>query len=278
MIKEEYLNQSIILDFIEWIGKKLDSDFKHSYLINAKNREWIKYNNRLSKWECTSIYDAYLKYSWDGSNFKLTSETLNEYEVSLRNSLKENDSKKTDQACYNILKWGGQRVFTHNYAWVQKIDDKCEYFKKNIKALNPIDFNDDKNLVKSNNVDRFNAGFTKIYSLCIDDFIIYDSRVGIALTYLISQFLIERKLETIPSLLEFKIPPGSSSKRHPNRINGYHFGKTNNMHQYQIANVRASWLFARILDNNTKSEFCSLPPNQRMRALEAAFFMIGYSI
>jgi hypothetical protein len=41
------------------------------------------------------------------------------------------------------LKWGGQRVFTHNYAWVQKIDDKCEYFKKNIKALNPIDFNDD---------------------------------------------------------------------------------------------------------------------------------------
>ena len=48
-----------------------------------------------------------------------------------------------------------------------------------------------------------NSGFTKIYSLYINDFIIYDSRVGAALCYLVKLYCIEQKQGGVPSLLKF---------------------------------------------------------------------------
>ena len=38
-----------------------------------------------------------------------------------------------------------------------------------------------------------NSGFTKIYSLYIDDFIIYDSRVGAALGFLVRCYCEEKE-------------------------------------------------------------------------------------
>jgi len=279
MTKQQYLNSPIVQEFIEWVGPKLDSGFTHSYVIRKKNAAWIQYNGRIPNWLCTSIFDAYLQYSWEGSNFAATSILLNGYEVSLRTALATNNNTNTDLACQNILRWGGQRVFTKNYEWIQNLPNLSNYFNANVIALNPITFNDDEILVGANGVDRFNAGFTKIYSLCIDNFIIYDSRVGFALCNLISQFLIANGINNIPNELHFKIPPGSSAIRHPKLINGFAFGKTNgNISQYQICNLRSSWLFEKILQNYPNSLFNTLPNAQRIRALEAAFFMIGYSI
>ena len=48
-----------------------------------------------------------------------------------------------------------------------------------------------------------NSGFTKIYSLYINDFIIYDSRVGAALCYLVKLYCIEQKQGGVPSSLKF---------------------------------------------------------------------------
>ncbi len=279
MNKQEYLNSKIVFDFVNWVSPKLDTNYTHNYFIDHRNSSWIKFNFGNNYWNCTSIYDAYLKYHWEGSSFAATSILLNGYEASLRTALANNNNTNIDLACRNILRWGGQRVFTRNYEWIQKLPNLSNYFNANIAALNPITFNDDKILVRANGVDRFNAGFTKIYSLCIDNFIIYDSRVGLALCNLISQFLIANGITNIPNELHFKIPPGSSAKRHPRLINGFAFGKTNgSISQYQICNLRSTWLFEKILQNNPNSLFNTLPNAQRIRALEAAFFMIGYSI
>jgi hypothetical protein len=279
MTKQQYLNTPIIQEFIEWVGPKLGLGFTHSYVIHQRNTSWIQYNGGNNIWNCTSIYDAFLKYHWEGSNFAATSILLNGYELSLRTALANNNNANIDLACQNILRWGGQRVFTKNYEWIQNLPNLSNYFNANITVLNPIIFNDDKILVRANGVDRFNAGFTKIYSLCIDNFIIYDSRVGLALCNLISQFLIANGITNIPNELHFKIPPGSSAIRHPRLINGFAFGKTNgSISQYQICNLRSSWLFEKILQDNPNSLFNTLPNAQRIRALEAALFMIGYSI
>ena len=278
MTKQEYLNTPIVTEFIEWIGPKLDVSFSHNYVIQKKNASWIQYNNN-NNWNCTSIYDAFVKYYWEGADFNATTLLLNGYELSLRSALANNNAVSLDLACYNILKWGGQRVFTPNYPWIQNLPNLCLYFNNNTIRLNPIIFDDNINLVKLNGIDRFNAGFTKIYSLCIDNFIIYDSRVGFALCILISQFLNFNGITQIPNELHFRIPPGSSSSRHPKWINGFNFGGTNNnISHYQISNIRSSWLFEKIIQNNPQSQFNLLPASQKMRALEAAFFMIGYSI
>lgn len=279
MTKQVYLNRQVVLDFIEWVSPKLDINYTHKYIIRKKNAAWVRYNGGNNSWTCTTIHDAFLKYFWEGANFAATTTTLNGYEVSLRTALATNNNANIDLACYNILQWGGQRVFNPNYPKIQRIPNLSLYFSNNITVLNPNLFDDNITLVKANGIDIFNAGFTKIYSLCIDNFIIYDSRVGFALCNLISQFLIANGITNIPNELHFRIPPGSSSIRHPKIINGYKFGSTNNdINHYQISNLRASWLFEKILQANPNSQFNLLPPNQRMRALEAAFFMIGYSI
>ena len=279
MTKQQYLNSQIVLEFIEWISPKLDVTFTHNYVIHPSNVSWVQYNGGNINWNCISIYDAFLKYCWEGSNFATTSILLNGYEASLRTALAVNNNPNIDLACHNILEWGGQRVLTPNYRWIQALPNLSLYFNNNIIVLNPNLFDDDINLVRANGVDRFNAGFTKIYSLCIDNFIIYDSRVGFALSNLISQFLNARGINAIPNELHFKIPPGSSQTRHPNIINGFRFGRTNsNIYHYQISNLRSSWLFEKILQDNPNSLFNTLPNAQRIRALEAAFFMIGYSI
>jgi len=279
MTKQQYLNSRIVIEFIQWVSPKLDINFTHSYVIHHKNASWVRYNNGNNIWNCTSIYDAFLKYHWEGSNFTATTILLNRYELSLRTALASNNNANIDMACQNILRWGGPRVFNPNYPKIQRINNLSLYFRNNITVLNPNSFDDDIALVRANGVDIFNAGFTKIYSLCIDNFIIYDSRVGVALCNLISQFLIDNRITNIPHELHFKIPPGSSKIRHPKRINNFNFGGTySNIHHYQISNLRASWLFEKILLNNPNSLFNTLPNEQRIRALEAAFFMIGYSI
>lgn len=42
-------------------------------------------------------------------------------------------------------------------------------------------------------------------------------------------------------------------------------------------NMRANWLLKAIIDN-TKSDFAELDEKIRLRALEAALFMIGYDV
>jgi hypothetical protein len=279
MTKQQYLNTQIVLDFIEWISPKLDVTFTHNYVIHPSNVSWVQYNGGIINWNCTSIYDAFLQYHWKGSDFIATSTLLNGFEASLKTAIATNNNANIDLACRNILQWGGQRVFNPNYPKIQGIPNLSLYFTNNITVLNPNLFDDDITLVRANGIDIFNAGFTKIYSLCIDNFIIYDSRVGLALCNLISQFLIANGITNIPKELQFKIPPGSSQTRHPNIINGFRFGRTNsNIYNYQISNLRSSWLFEKILQVNPNSLFNTLPNAQRIRALEAAFFMIGYSI
>jgi hypothetical protein len=143
MTKQQYLDKPIIKEFIEWLSPLLDIKFTHSYIIHQRNASWVRYNGGNNIWNCTSIYDAFLKYYWEGSNFAATSILLNGYEVSLRTALATNNNANIDLACQNILRWGGQRVFTPNYQWIQKLANISQYFNKNIIALNPNLFNDD---------------------------------------------------------------------------------------------------------------------------------------
>ena len=154
MTKQEYLNSPIVREFIEWIGPKLDVGYTHSYIINQRNASWIRYNGRNQNWHCMSIYDAYLQYSWEGSDFITTTNLLNTFETSLRRGLLSNNSRDIDLACYNILKWGGQRVFTPNYPWIQNLNNLSDYFNRNIVLLNPILFNDDIRIVQNNGIDK----------------------------------------------------------------------------------------------------------------------------
>lgn len=287
MTKEEYLSQSIIQDFTEWIGPRLDNSgfFSHQY-IDAKSKNTLKFD---------SIYSAYSNYNWKfkfydpitksnktGSSFAHSESELNKLSGALKIAINNKSNSDCKELCNAILEWGlGQGSA---YIKNKKIIDLEPNISHSLKIrsavlnLNEIDL-DDVTLYEKI---KINAGFTKIYSTIVDDFIIYDSRVGSALCMIIRDFCTRNNINKLPEELKFAWENGKTSnpnyrdRRNPNNAN-YFFPKLNKINWIPM-NIKASWLLRAVLDLNPKSEFCSLPPNQRMRALEAAFFMIGYSI
>jgi hypothetical protein len=120
---------------------------------------------------------------------------------------------------------------------------------------------------------------TKIYSLLVDDFIIYDSRVGAALGLLVVRYCQAQNLSTIPPLLRFPWAPANETNtvapknRNPS-IGNLCIGQIRRAEEHVRWNLRASWLLRELVG---KSQQFSEQGNS-LRALEAALFMIGYDL
>mgnify|MGYP000031319215 FL=1 len=96
MTKEQFLNDQYVSGFIQWLRDKL-SNFTHSY-YNQKEKE---------EWQCTSFYDACHKYKWGGLNWEENNALLESYAKRLKASIRNNDNEACQDACLDILKWGG---------------------------------------------------------------------------------------------------------------------------------------------------------------------------
>jgi len=128
-----------------------------------------------------------------------------------------------------------------------------------------------------------NSGFTKIYSLLIDDFIIYDGRVGAALGLLVRKYCEENALPTVPPKLLFAYGNARTTSYQPdNRRNPgttlHRFpALTNSSPKHIENNLRRNWLLKEVLES-CNSKFNVLHPSFQLRALESALFMIGYNV
>jgi len=264
MNKYEYLEQNNINDFILWIEPFLDNSFSHSY----------KFKKSKTQWNCNSIYNAYEKYTWSNKSktFEESHKELYDIKTKLQNALTTKNEKNTIEACIEILKWGG----------LENKND--EYIKNNPSIVDELIYI--KNKINLNNYDidkqtiidiKINSGFSKIYSILLDEYIIYDSRVSVAICLLVRNFCEKNNLQNIPNELLFAFSKGrvEEGNRNPNNLN--HVFPNLYPNNYLENNIKASWLLSGILEK-TISKFTKLPKNIQLRALEAAFFMIGYEI
>ncbi len=268
------------VNFIKWIIPKIDNEhsFQHKY-FNRKTKE---------NWSCNSIYNAYEKYKWgfkctlpnnelrEGDCYQKSEAVLKIISDGLRKSLKERNAEDFLAYCTSALKWGG--VTRSNVSTLQNMKDVIGYFEEAIDKLSP------KTVDINSNFDKIhmNSGFTKIYSLLIDDFVIYDSRVGAALGYLVRQFLEETEAHKIPDVLDFaygnsrinKGEEGKINRRNPSSDKFIFKALHNNNPKRHIKNnIYANWLLKEIAEN---SKFNN--EENSMRKLESALFMIGYSL
>lgn len=285
MYKKEYLESSSVKNFIAWISDKLDkpNSFVHAYQMKKPAMSW----------QCTSIFSAYENYSWRfktadpesgrliaGDSFADSLSILVKLSEGLKQSIFDYDHVNCRNHCYSILKWGG--VFNKNNLRIDSIGDGiCEYL---IEVKNTFADNMSSSEYYSNKI-IMNSGFTKIYSLCIDDFIIYDGRVGAALCLLVRRFCEDTQLDEVPSELAFAWGKGrettymSSLGNRRNPSNGkFKFQELmNNPKRHIENNVRANWLITEIL-SITDSKFNNLDEKIQVRAFESALFMIGYQV
>ncbi|MCL2588118.1 MAG: divalent-cation tolerance protein CutA [Oscillospiraceae bacterium] len=265
MRKEAYLSAPVVRDFIAWMEPILDTphSFTHSYSMKKPKKNYA----------FDSLYTAYKKYDWrsPAGAFAIHADNL-------KKSLITSDEHACKNACYGILKWGG--VLRGNEAEISNHPDLCAYLlevKNRLGSDLPLDEYFFAGL-------HMNSGFSKIYSAYIEDFIIYDGRVGASFGLLVRMFCTERGLSCVPDELNFAWAPGQEAKyvqRKSNRRNPscdmYKFPALDNNkpEKHLENNIRANWLLSELV-RTTKSKFANEP--FPMRALEQALFMIGYDV
>ena len=179
-----------------------------------------------------------------------------------------------------VLEWGG--VTRGNVDRINAFGDGIvSYFKDCQQRISPLSFDTED----AYDDIIMNAGFTKIYSLLMDDFIIYDSRVGAALGLLVRQYCQEQQLRAVPPSLRFAYgnsrPTKSDVKGAPNRrdpgnvIYKFPLLRKDSFHTRQ--NLMGSWLLKELL-YIYPSKFSNMPKEIQLRAREASLFMVGYDV
>lgn len=285
MDKKTFLNTEPVQDFILWVQDKLDKPGSFTHSFNMKKPAL--------NWSCNSIYSAFENYNWpfgahepatgnkvSGNTFTQSAEFLAKLSEGLKQSVDEEDNESCKAHCFSILQWGG--VLPKNDKRILGLgEDVCKYLQNAKYALHPDVCKTDADY----SAFIMNSGFTKIYSLLINDFIIYDGRVGAALGVLVRRYCEDNEIACVPNELGFAWGKGKEStyksslenKRNPSQGKYIFPELQNNPKRHTENNIRANWLLKEILER-TDSRFNKLAESLQLRALEAALFMIGYDV
>lgn len=298
MIKQDFLSLPETIDFSNWLADCIEGreiDFQYS--------ETGSY---------FTLTDAFTSYHWPSRRFDFQTPAGNrslaknssfyenrailiELQYGLRKSMEEGQNRDLSDWVEAILRWGG--VYTEKKTAIQ---DRLSHAPKEAKGnkgwLNERRANGDlyiylkkcyEKLAESDHDDigkeipnlRSNAGLTKVYSLALDDFIIYDSRVAAALTWLVS--LWSGSAEAVPEFLRFGAMKANTSRaggklRSANMQIFPYFqpsGSPQNHLKHLRWNIRANW----ILQLSLHKSLARKKSNQisTLRELESSLFMMG---
>ena len=126
--------------------------------------------------------------------------------------------------------------------------------------------------MRLSDVRRMNSGFSKIYSLLVEGFPIYDSRVACALASLVRLFCEKTERREVPAQLAFGIPPSRAQESRNPSSKRLTFPRIWSPRRYARSNIMAAWLLDAL---SAQPPFSDLG-HERQRALQSAMFMIGY--
>jgi hypothetical protein len=257
----------------------LISDKEFKTIVHFISKKWIgcfdknvKMDIGNTKVEVDSFKKALQNYYWP---YKIN-ESLpvgfdyfgNSYESSAKilNLASERLSSEKDfiKGATIVLEWGG--VVNKN---LKRIESLTFFeFKNEVRSAQMLweGFCNDELKLGSGIIDfHINSGFSKIYSLMLDNFIIYDSRTAAALTAIIYEVIGDK-----PKEWTLKVP---SPRVHIEKRVLSRFGKVNTTKQYWESNI-----IANIIVKEVCMKLNSKGANVSMRQVEAALFMLGADI
>ena len=269
-------------------GARLDQpgSFRHGYVIRKKVARWRK---RAARWDCDCLYDTFDRYSWSfsckslgikGETFEDSCQVLDQLQAKLRRAVRAQDNDAAAAACLAVLEWGG--VQARNGQWIEKNRERLIHILEHDRCLLCMSSPTTESLGR---LHRFNAGMVKLYSLLLDDFIIYDGRVGAALGLLTREWCLSTGRACVPDLLRFPWGKPKEEKdadqpknRNPS-TDGLRFPALRPQPKgaafHALWTIRASWLLqATLTENDSRFREAACP----LRAFEAALFMIGYDL
>jgi hypothetical protein len=247
---------------VDFISKKWNSGFDKKVLLEFGNRnvevDSLKTALHYYYWPYKIITNLPVGYDYCGTSYQSSAKIL---ELA---SKKLNSSKDYFEGSAIVLEWGG--VANKNLKTIKNW--KYHEFENEVKMAyqNWKEFINNKVELGVGNIDFvINSGFSKIYSLMLQGFIIYDSRTAAALSAIILEVL-----GNAPDNWTLRIPSPrvNIEKRVPPK-----FDRVNTPRQYWTSNLIASILVQEVCKKiNLKNE------NVSTRDVEAALFMLGADI
>jgi hypothetical protein len=282
MLKNDYLAIPAVNNFIDWLSVEIgQSRLTHTYTLPD--------NTELN---FQGLAGAFAQYAWPfkftdptgvlhrGHTFADSTSSLASIASGLNTNLSLNpinDSDFCDWACA-LMEWGG--VVNGNVNWLKS---NVAGLASGIDTVKNILLNDDDDLECLRPIPRFNAGMTKVYSLIVPNFIIYDSRVAASLAWLVAAWCKQQEISFVPVELAFPCMPPKEGEnprirksRNPSDNNLKFPSMNGKVIRHARWNMRASWILNECLARSSDTVFHS--QSNPLRALEAALFMWGYDL
>ena len=247
MNRVEYLHHSNVRAFIGWLTPFVTGELRMQHESGERGAKGRPYG---------SLYEAYERFSVRSPD---------DLRRRIRAAVCSNDNEQFLDTAIEVRKWGG----INRHVGLKCLGCKAlETLSANARRLDPK-FADTQNL---KGIDYVESGYSKIYSLMLDDFPIYDSRVACALASLVWLYCQEVALGVVPCRIQFGVPDSYMAKvnRNPYALPNISPGEDL---KYAKSNLKAAWLLGKL---SKLGKFGELPAERRVAALERALFMIGY--
>ena len=273
MKRATYLDDPHVRDFLEWAAPLATGErpLRHQW----RSPKW-------GSWSCETLFDAHRAYKWpftcylagdsaprNGWSYEDTVAVLDALKRQLWDSVGRNDTRRFLEAAVAVAQWGKVRGTERRLRGLG--GDALPELTATARLLDPAV----ADLRCVSDVRLMTSGFSKIYSLLVDGFPIYDSRVACGIASLVRFFCEETQRTEVPASLAFGIPPSQGRvKRNPSCTPLVFPRLWSSSHRrYAESNVMAAWLLDALSEAPPFSEL----GGERQRALQSAMFMIGYA-
>ena len=272
MKKAQYLDDPHVRGFLDWAAPlaRGTRPLRHGW----QSPRW-------GSWSCETLFGAYRAYDWPfwrvlpgdsvrrrSSSYRDTVAVLDALSQQLRESAGEKDATRFLEAAVAVVQWGGVR---QNERQLRALgDDALPRLTAAARLLDPAE----ADLRRLSDVRPMTSGFSKIYSLLVDGFPIYDSRVACALASLVRLFCEETGRTEVPAPLRFALPPSQGRVRRDPSCGQLVFPRIWSPGRYAQSNGMAAWLLDALAATPPFSEL----GGERLRAVQSAMFMIGYTV
>ena len=208
MRRDEYLADEHVRGFTRWASRLVTGDLTLTH----------RWRSRGTDFHCTGLHDALEQYRWPDNSHAL------DYRVTARRLRRSRldfedigfiDSRAKQARFVNnaegIFKWGGIRAVGKLNDWRSlSAGTFADALIDDVRAkTGPENGGHGRNLVSFR---YMGSGFSKVYSVLIDGFPIYDSRVACALNCLVGIYRRREKVGPKPDSLKLRMPPRRKPK------------------------------------------------------------------
>ena len=286
MNKEEFLASPDVAEFTDWLAKHCGS---LSIKLNIKPSRFVPGGIHA---DVTGL-DLLQHYRWrtrdsETGDWQETRLYLHELGDALKQAVASRDEDKVLDACRRILTWGGNRNDAKGampFLRALHAEGKLAHYldrSRQVLALDVAVIDSSKPQAA-----KMNSMLTKVHALASHDGLpIYDSRVAAAIAALVELWrrLHGKASGPLPPELAFPAIPSDRSvhrlfpdARSPGVLSYAPAAASTTAAEWCGAKIRLGWLMAAML-KKAPGLFAGEAAHDRMHAVEASLFMIGYEV